>query len=166
LVANGQKSAEIGLVIGPVLIGRAANVISRGQLNPQSILSIKFGRPPVILLHGYNLQQDETGITVTLYWECLAQTPTNWTIFAHLRNQAGEIVSQKDGPAGSGYYPPTFWRPGEFIVDKLAVPLPQPSARTYNLFVGLYDPVTQARLAVPEEPANEVILASGLKRNQ
>jgi hypothetical protein len=68
-----------------------------------------------------------------------------YTAFVHLLSEDGALVSQLDRqPAG---YPTSDWRPGEVVVDTLAVPLPAGLAPgDYRLATGFYDLATLERL--------------------
>ena len=138
--------------------------LSTNTGSPNTPLSVKFGEPPVIELRGYTLAPVDDALHLTLYWESVAPTPINWSIFAHLRNQAGETVTQKDGPAGSSSgisYWTSIWTPGELITDTLAIPLPSDlPAGNYTLVVGLYNLADGSRLAVPNSPNRELTLAT------
>jgi hypothetical protein len=54
--------------------------------------------------------------------------------------------------------PTRSWRPGEEIVDRYGILLPETlGAGEYRLAVGLYDPATGQRLAVSAGPASFAI---------
>jgi hypothetical protein len=161
LVVEGRESEETSFTIGPILIGSAPNVMEYHQLSPQTPLAIQLGQPPVILLHGYDLSQDGDNLQLTLYWENMAQTLIDWTIFVHLRNKAGKNVAQKDGPAGSGNYPTSLWQVDEIVADKIVIPIRAIPKASYTLFVGLYDPTTGQRLSVPNNQFDEIMLLTG-----
>ncbi|MBE7470371.1 MAG: glycosyltransferase family 39 protein [Anaerolineales bacterium] len=159
LLQNGQPINQNSVRIGPVKVGEAPPEIRTNKISPQYPLSIKLGQPPLILFHGYDLLPAQNGWELTLYWESLAQTPTDWTTFIHLRNETGQTVAQKDGPTGRGLYPTSLWDRGDIIVDHIILPTQNIPAGRYNLFIGLYDLATGQRLAVPSDPANEFRLS-------
>jgi hypothetical protein len=161
LLLDGTPLDQHSVRIGPVKVGGSPPdvVLSAAQVAPQHPMELELGQPPVVMLRGYDLVRTESELQLSLYWESLAQTPLDWSIFAHLRNQQDETVAQKDGPAGNGRYPASLWDSGEFIADRMIIPLAGLSGSgVYNLFVGLYDLETGARLPVPANPANEVLL--------
>jgi hypothetical protein len=163
LVQDGQPLAETSVVIGPVKIGGPPPevALSAQEVRPEAPLSIELGEPPVILWHGYDLVQEDEALRLTLYWESLAETPVDWSIFTHLRNQAGETVAQRDGSAGRGHYPTSLWDTGEIISDEISLSLPaELPPGEYNLVVGLYDLTTGQRLSVPVSLNDEVILTT------
>lgn len=88
-------------------------------------------------------------LTVSLYWQPQARTNTDYTVFAHLLNGAGELVAQQDKPPLDGFYPTSQWEPRLTFKDdfRLELKAPLPPGE-YTLQVGLYDPATGARLPV------------------
>ena len=119
----------------------------------------------LIRLVGYDLQpptcEDETGMTVTtacwfgivLYWQAQQDIPQDYTVFVHVidRAEAGEerLLTQRDTMPDDGAYPTHNWRAGEVVVDPVRVPLPREMPTgTFDLFVGMYDPVSQERLPI------------------
>ena len=97
-------------------------------------------------------------LTLKLYWRSEASLPLDYTVFVHVRNEAGETVAQKDQPPLQGAYPTSLWDPGEIIADEVMIPLPPDLQGDYEIVVGLYDFKTGVRLPVPGRPANEVSL--------
>jgi hypothetical protein len=104
-------------------------------------------------LLGYDLPataQSGQPITVTLYWQALAELDRGYTRFAHLLAD-GQIVAQHDGVPGNGEFPTTSWVAGEVVTDtfELVLPADLPSG-LYRLVIGLYDPSTARRLTTSE----------------
>lgn len=86
-------------------------------------------------------------IPVTLYWQARAEMGTSYTVFTHLLNGRGEIVAQWDQIPGGGRYPTTGWLPGEVIVGRYRISLPEgPPAGAYQLTAGMYYLRTGRRL--------------------
>jgi len=164
LLRDGQPIGQTSVRLGPLKIGGAPPGFAQNPVAPQHVLSTDLGQPPVIRLRGYNLARSAAALTLKLYWESLAPTEVDWSVFVHVRNAAGQTVAQKDGPAGGGQYPAALWDAGEIITDELTVPLPAelPPAE-YKLVVGLYNLADGARLAVPEQPNNEILLQTWTK---
>jgi hypothetical protein len=86
-------------------------------------------------------------VEVDLYWHALQGVGTDYTVFVHLLNEAGDIVAQMDGQPVHGMHPTARWSPHAVVVDRhsarLRTDLPP---GTYHVAVGLYDPTTSARL--------------------
>jgi len=105
-----------------------------------------------IELVGYQIQSSHaqsTSLQVYLYWRCRALVDKDYTVFNHLLDAAGAWVAQQDGPPASGFYPTSWWRPGEVIVDRHVITLqPDTPPGAYRLAVGLYEFATMQRLPV------------------
>ena len=112
----------------------------------------------IIGLLGYDLSHQSESLTLTLYWQSLAQTETNYTVFVHLRDEAGKTIAQADGPPVQGRYPTSLWDAGEIIPDRFTVTIPS-TLRGYMLAVGLYDPASGLRLTIPGTVDNSIILS-------
>lgn len=152
---DGSPTETTSLSIGPIKVGRFTNPAQ----TPQTPLEIRLGQPPVIRLRGYDLAVSGQTATITLHWQALGQTSVDWSIFAHLRDGAGQTIAQQDGPAGSGRYPTSLWDEGEFFQDTLSIPLPDDlPAGHYPLVIGLYNLQDGRRLFVSEAANNEIVL--------
>jgi hypothetical protein len=87
-------------------------------------------------------------LELTLYWQSRRVTATDYTLFVHLRDEAGQIIAQQDGPAGDGY-PTSLWEAGTIIRDPVRLSLPPDlPAGTYEVQVGFYNLATGERLPV------------------
>ena len=117
---------------------------------------------PLARLRGYDLNREavEPGETlqVTLHWEVLQETSTNYILFAQLFGREGAKVGQRDTYPGLGHYPTSFWRPGQIIADEVPIPV-DPAAVApgrLRLDVGLYERKSGRRLAVVDGAGNPV----------
>ncbi len=131
-------------------------ILAAGRLVPSRTVE----RPPQytdgstfehgIELLGYEATTD-SGLHLKLYWRLNARVrvPGNFTVFLHLTNGQGNMVSAPaDGPPLAGDWPTMDWVPGQTVVDTRLVPLPaQLPPGQYDLQLGFYDPVSGARLA-------------------
>jgi len=104
-------------------------------------------------------------LPLTLYWQAIAPFDKNWTVFVHLTDSEGHIVSQQDQIPGGGQFPTTSWLPDEFLVDAYNIYIPPdtpPGDEAYLLEIGLYDAAASdfARLHVtaPPEAINDHIV--------
>jgi len=134
----------------------APYVIDRGQ-------GAGFG--PAIRLHSYYTGVPTNGLlNIAFYWQATARPDTDYVVFVHLVDEAGNIVSQIDSVPVGGARPTTTWRAGEVITDihNLLVPADLPPG-TYHLNVGLYNPDDGTRPAVvvggAPQPDNQLRLA-------
>jgi hypothetical protein len=89
-------------------------------------------------------------LRVTLIWQGLSPPAADYIAFVHLVNEAGEVVAQSDAvPAAAnqnGGYPTSRWVAGEVVLDERSLALPADMAGSFRLLVGMYDPLTGARL--------------------
>jgi hypothetical protein len=103
-----------------------------------------------IQLVSYALPDVETLATgdqsVVLYWLAVTPVETDYTVFVHLLDETGAIVSQADAPPAGGLYPTTFWLPGEIVEDTHHLSVPDGIHEPHRVVVGLYDPTTSNRL--------------------
>jgi hypothetical protein len=97
--------------------------------------------------------------------------PANYTVFLHLVNAQGDMVTDPaDGPPLGGDWPTSDWVPGQSVVDTRLIALP-PNLPTgkYDLQVGFYDPASGQRLTARKVdgapwPDNAVVLIGAVSR--
>jgi len=110
-----------------------------------------------VRLLGYDLsgaaRPGET-LSLTLYWSAASPLPQRYKVFTHLLgdtfNAAGGnfLWGQSDAEPAANTRPTTGWRAGEVIVDTHAIAIAGDAPPgMYRIEVGLYDPVSGARLA-------------------
>jgi hypothetical protein len=115
----------------------------------QHPLSVTLGAQATLL--GYDLERGPLApgqmFTLTLYWRAEATATRDHVAFVHLLDANAHIHTQSDRPPANGARPTTGWLPGEIITDAylLTVAADAPPGR-YSLKVGMYDPMTGARL--------------------
>lgn len=147
LVAEGQPIGETSVTFGPIKIGGPPPGVVVDTVAPDHPIQVDFG--DTIRLRGYDIAKTEQNLSLTFFWESLAPTKVDYTVFVHVRNQAGETVAQMDRPPADGAYPTSLWDTGELIPDTLTLPLPPDlSPGEYSVVVGLYDFTTGQRLAI------------------
>jgi hypothetical protein len=113
-----------------------------------------------VRLLGYDLDTTRTApagrLNLTLYWQAPARLAADYTVFVHLLQggflDAGdEIRGQGDGPPVGGFYPSSYWDPGEMVIDRHVVEVEADApAGVYRLAAGLYLPADGRRLAWEE----------------
>jgi uncharacterized membrane protein YeaQ/YmgE (transglycosylase-associated protein family) len=105
-------------------------------------------------LEGVTLRQAGGDLTATVQWRLRQPVGQPLTAFVHVYDQTGKLVAQHDGALGrSGspvdYLPFSLWQTGDLILDSHLVPVGFPVLPDdYRVAVGIYDPVTLARLPV------------------
>lgn len=113
-------------------------------------LSADFGQPLLAKLPGFEMPSPPlrgTPLPITLFWQSQSDLSANYAVLLHLTNAQDEIVAQGDGIPLSGLRPTSSWRKGEVLVDthQIFLPVDLP-AGSYQLWVGLYDPITFQRV--------------------
>jgi hypothetical protein len=79
----------------------------------------------------------------------------DYLVFVHVEDAEGrmERLNVDHKPAG-GLYPTTQWKVGETVKDEFAFQLPSgASPRQLNIWLGLWDPRTDARLQLKNPDA-------------
>ena len=92
-----------------------------------------------------------------MYWLADIPPTADYTVFVHLLDPAGNLVTQFDSPPAAGAYPTSLWDPGEIVADERTLKDLAPGR--YILQIGLYRPDTGERLAVAGSPDGVVKLA-------
>ncbi len=127
------------------------------------VVEAEFG--PDIRLHSYYAGVPTGGLlNLALYWQAVAEPQTDYTVFIHLVDANGNIVSQVDSVPVGGARPTTGWRAGEVITDIHNLPIPADlPPGVYYLNAGLYNPDDGARPTVvvdgAPQPDNRLRLA-------
>jgi hypothetical protein len=99
--------------------------IGSGPVQPGRVLSLDFG------------------------WSVLSKPASNYKVFVHLLDSAGQIASQRDAEPAAGFRPTSTWLTGETITDRLGLVIrPGVAAGEYTLVMGLYRPESGERLPV------------------
>jgi 4-amino-4-deoxy-L-arabinose transferase-like glycosyltransferase len=146
LLAEGQLAGELNL--GTVYVsGRA-----RSFAVPPMEHKLGWMLGDAVRLLGYDIdgatRSGET-LGLTLYWQCVAEMATPYTVFTHLLDGDNVIRGQVDSPPAAGAAPTTSWVQGEVITDTYQIPVDSDSpAGQYVVEIGMYDPSTMERLPV------------------
>ncbi len=86
-----------------------------------------------------------------LEWRANGTPRTDYTVFVQVLNADGELIASGDAPPLNGDYPTRLWEAGEQIWDRKEFVIPKDTpAGNYRLLVGLYDPITGARMQLLE----------------
>lgn len=158
-----EKREEWSLLpVGTVLAQDppANSVISKGAtvvltLSSGSRLLLEANLADKVLLVSCDLTKVEfrpgEKVQLTLHWQALREMTEDYTVFVHLTQADGQLVSQQDIQPLGGAKPTTSWTPGGMVDDpyELAIPVGA-SPGTYWLRVGMYSQNTMKRLPVVE----------------
>ncbi len=102
------------------------------------------------VLARYALQYDaaQRALHLTLYWQSAAKTNNDDTVFVHVLDAGGKIVTQKDAPPLDGAYPTSAWDPPEIVKDVYDLTIPADARGPFSIEIGMYVPATLQRLPV------------------
>jgi hypothetical protein len=98
--------------------------------------------------YSYSIAKYEDGtiqLEASLFWATDGSAGGDYVSFLHIYDLNGELLAQTDQRPGLGTMPPGNWLPGMFR-DTVVVNLTDLEAGTYQVAVGLYDPLSQERL--------------------
>jgi hypothetical protein len=75
----------------------------------------------------------------------------DYTVFVHLIDEEGQIWGQKDNQPEGGFYPTSFWDPGEVIKDEYRLQVrPETPKGEYQIEIGMYLLDTNERLPLKD----------------
>jgi 4-amino-4-deoxy-L-arabinose transferase-like glycosyltransferase len=104
-------------------------------------------------LHDLTLREKET-FGLTLYWRSLDLAASNYTVFVHAVGPDQSIRGQWDSAPANGTLPTSGWIPGEVVEDHFEVLMGRDVPPwKYDIFVGMYDPLTLDRLPASSQHA-------------
>ena len=150
--------------VGAVAVGPNP-ILMAGKAAPQAQLTAPNGTKGAIDLIDSQRQVLNDTLALTLTWHAKATALPRATVFVHVIDAQGKLVSQIDSPMRGGAYPSEVWSEGEVVRDGLTVGglavLPRGE---YRVFVGVYDPQTGQRWAVAGA-ADQVISLGVFTRN-
>lgn len=107
----------------------------------------KFG--DAIELQGYQLEEDETTLTLTLHWQTRRRLDVDYKVFIHIFDPATGIpAAQDDAMPRRWRYPTSYWQPLEQIDDAIPIDISSLSNGTYGVAIGIYHPQSGERLTV------------------
>jgi hypothetical protein len=166
---TGEPTEETSVTIGPFKVGGPPPGVTVREAAPQTTINVVLGEQ--IELLGFDVagqsasfleasRNEASTLDFTFYWQTLASPETDYTVFVHVRNAAGEIVAQKDTPPVGGAYLTSLWDAGEIIKDEISVPLENLDPGQYEVVIGMYDFNTGLRLPVNGSPDGTILLQS------
>jgi len=105
-------------------------------------------------LVGYRLDQPslppDDWLTITLCWEVIGSTATDYTLFVQLIGADGLMVASRHTYPGQGRFPTSLWQPDDRFCDETRVHVGRstPAPAVYHVEVGLLDAERDARLPI------------------
>ena len=112
-------------------------------------LGTELGDGVVLLSAELKHHSEDNQLQTTLYWQPTMPIAQNYVVFVHLFDASGNFIANHDSPPRNASYITRSWEPGVVVEDVHPIVLPDGlTAGTYVVKVGMYDGVTQERLAV------------------
>jgi hypothetical protein len=108
---------------------------------PPSPPVASFGDAATLYLAGLDGESRIGGIAyLDLVWQTgPAAFDGDYTLFLHLLDSDGAIAQQFDAPPTGGWYPTSYWQPGEIVYDEHVLAFsPMLAPGQYRLVAGLY----------------------------
>ncbi len=115
-------------------------------------------RPAISPMDGADQRRFTSGesLQLNLTWQALATIPSNYALFVHVVDEAGNTVAQRDTLVRADDYPTGRWQPNEVVIDRADTPLGALAPGTYKVIIGLYLMDTFERLALAQpEPGTD-----------
>lgn len=122
-------------------------------------VSAEFGEQIALLGYEFGGAGPDGQYAVTLYWQARAEIAADYTVFVHVLDAQGTLVSQADSQPQAGTYPTGWWDPGEIVADVHTWTVPQGAPPgPYRLRVGLYIVGPGTRLPLAGRPGDALEL--------
>jgi 4-amino-4-deoxy-L-arabinose transferase-like glycosyltransferase len=165
-----QNLDDVAAAINPpALVMVAEGSLARGDLEAEAYpLYVRYGlssldeEEPVLANFNNQLQLRRVAVTaqeplqVDLYWSGDSDLEQPVVAFVHLLED-GRLVAQNDAPPGLGYWPQSGWQPGLVVQDRHEIEMGSDyDPGRHQLYIGLYDAVTQVRLPVLDQAGRPV----------
>lgn len=160
----------------PVLLGRVtlrqrqSSALTTADVTIPNRLDVDFGDGIRLLGYAVETESPQPGgiVYLTLYWQAQEPVAQRYKVFTHLLGEVYNINGdnflwgQQDNEPVNNTRPTTTWRSGEVIVDSYAIPIEaQAPAGSYQIEIGLYDPVTGVRL--PLQAGGDHLVLTGVE---
>ena len=122
---------------------------------PDTPLDVDFdGR---LRLTGCDVRQTEDRrLALAFFWQVDAAADYDYSVFVHLRDEAGNTLAQADHLPLAPVFPPTLWPVGQTVRERSWLTLPaEVAAGSYGLWAGLYRLDTMERLPIADDTSGE-----------
>ena len=129
------------------------------ELAAATPLKARFGDNVTLVSYTLRFDRAARSAHLTLYWQMLAKSETDYTIFVHLMDSNGKIIAQKDAPPRDGNYPTSAWDAGEIIKDEYDLAIPADAPMPSSIAIGMYSQPNMQRLPVGTD--DKVVLDFG-----
>ncbi len=123
--------------------------------------SLDYALGTAIKLQGFTLLTPEVRpggtLQLSFYWRAESAPALNYTVFIHVYDETGNLITQQDMMPAEGTAPTSRWEPGQFVEDFHILPAPEDMPPgEYHILVGMYDFQTGARLPVTTPEGEEL----------
>jgi 4-amino-4-deoxy-L-arabinose transferase-like glycosyltransferase len=109
-----------------------------------------------------DLAGGDRALDLVLFWQALQPVAHDYTVFVHLRDDAGRNVAQGDHQPLAPVFPSTLWPVNQTIRERSVLALPEAvPAGSYDLWIGLYRLDTLERLPLVGDTSGENALWLG-----
>lgn len=102
---------------------------------PLAIFSDPIGNDRILLLSAKAIRH-ENNLQVNLTWHVEGQAPEQVTVFVHVVDEQGRLISQMDGDPLGGSFPLNQWPPGTSAEDRRIITIEDGPE---TVLIGLYD---------------------------
>ena len=95
-------------------------------------------------------------LALTVHWQTSEAMASDYMLFVHVLDAAGNLIGQTDVPPAGGGTPTSAWQPGHYTSADLRIPLTVdrlPPA--YWITLGVYDPQSGDRLVLQADPPRQ-----------
>jgi hypothetical protein len=148
LARDGQVSRRFDL--GPLYVTSEGRQFFPPE--PKSPLVVALGTE--LFFIGYDGPQvGINSLDLTLFWQAAQEMDISYRFYVHVfEARSGELVTQLDGVPRNWSYPTNVWDAGEYVSDRLSLPLSDTSSGdSYRVEIGVYHPDTRERLVAKDE---------------
>ncbi len=138
-IGRWLRPAAMGMVALTTILMLNSGGVGRASHTPAPV-QVQVGDVAQIVAADVALSPLVPGyVNVTIYWLALKENATDYHVFVHVLDGAGQVVAQHDGFPVGGFTPTTRWRPGEIIQDVYHIPIPSNLLPgTYTVKAGMY----------------------------
>ncbi len=135
-----EAANESGEPVMPPLVGRVRVVPAQPlRVPPQRAAQADFGSAMLIGFDAPESVRPGEAVPLRLYWRAVSLLDQDYTVFVHLLDSSGKLITQADSQPRSSAYPTSAWAAGDVIPDDHTLNLPANLAPgDYVIRVGLY----------------------------
>jgi 4-amino-4-deoxy-L-arabinose transferase-like glycosyltransferase len=161
----GAGEADYAARLGPIpAVGQVVEVPHEAVVNRRrEVLG-------PIALAGHALPEEPLTpgepMIVQLFWHVLDIPSVDYTVFVHVLDEQGQLVTQFDRQPGGGTSPTSSWEGGQTLLDTYPVPVPEGlPAGNYTVHVGMYTwpSLERQQVSIDGVPAGDSVLLGSVQ---